>query len=137
MDSRVDEALIRRLPLPLARLYRLAHQARTPVDQHAFAVYLWEAILRLLGSVAVVEYLARGEPAPEVKRELTNHLARPKLEHRLYFIRLLLPLLAEHDPHFAAVQAFLLGESERLWPGRRRWWKRSARRKAGPHRKSE
>jgi serine/threonine protein kinase len=61
MISGPDEALVLKLPLPLARLYRLAHGARTPLEQHAYAFYLWEASLKLLGSVAVVEHLRRSE----------------------------------------------------------------------------
>ena len=49
-----DEDLLRRLPLPLARLYRRAHNAKTPLERHLTAFYLWEAALKLLGCVAVV-----------------------------------------------------------------------------------
>ena len=51
-----DEDLIRRLPLPLARLYRRAHNAKTPLAQHLTAFYLWEAALKLFGSLAIVSY---------------------------------------------------------------------------------
>jgi hypothetical protein len=108
MDFRTDEALVRRLPLPLAQLFRHASRARTPLEQHACAVYLWEAALKLLGSVSVTEYLARGEPDAVVKERLTR-LARPSLRRWLEFILRLVPLLAEHDPPFASVQEVLGG----------------------------
>ena len=54
-----DEDLIRRLPLPLAKLYRRAHNAKTPLDRHQAAYYLWEASLKLLGSVAIIAYAER------------------------------------------------------------------------------
>ena len=54
-----DEELIRRLPLPLAQLYRRAHNAKTPLERHLTAFYLWEASLKLLASVAVVEYASQ------------------------------------------------------------------------------
>jgi hypothetical protein len=108
MDSRVDEALIGRLPLPLARLCRLAYLARTPLERHAYAVYLWEAALQLLGSVAVIEYLARGEPDASVQEQLAQ-LARPSLGRWANPILQLIPLLAEGDPHFGSIHRLLHG----------------------------
>ena len=45
-----DETLVQRLPLPLAQLYRRAHNAKSPLERHHAAYYLWEAALKLLGS---------------------------------------------------------------------------------------
>ena len=47
-ELHVDEDLLRRLPLPLAQLYRRAHNAKSPQDRHQSAFYLWEAALKLL-----------------------------------------------------------------------------------------
>jgi hypothetical protein len=55
----VDETLVQRLPLPLAKLVRRAQNAKTPLDRHQAAYYLWEASLKLLASVAVVEVPSR------------------------------------------------------------------------------
>jgi hypothetical protein len=52
-DPAPDEALLQRLPLPLAQLYRRAHNTKTPLDRHRAAYYLCEATLKLLGSAAV------------------------------------------------------------------------------------
>jgi hypothetical protein len=41
----VSAQLLRRLPLPLAQLYRLAHNAKTPRDRLDTAYLLWEATL--------------------------------------------------------------------------------------------
>ena len=56
-----DEEFIARLPLPLAQLYRRARNGKTPLDRHLTAYYLWEASLKLLGSVAIVAYAERGD----------------------------------------------------------------------------
>ena len=73
-----DEELIHRLPLPLAQLYRRAHNAKTPLERHLTAFYLWEAGLKLLSSVAIVEYAERGAPDPKLTERLQG-LARPAL----------------------------------------------------------
>ena len=55
-------------PLAAAQLYRRAHNAKTPLDRHNAAYCLWEAALKLLGSVAIVAYAERGATAPELAR---------------------------------------------------------------------
>jgi hypothetical protein len=100
----LDESLIQHLPLPLAQLYRRAHNAKTPQDRHIAAFYAWEASLKLLGSVAVVEYGRLGHPDPRMAERLKN-LARPALGHWWELVRILVPLLAQHEvAGFAAVQ---------------------------------
>jgi serine/threonine protein kinase len=106
-----DEALLRQLPLPLARLYRQAHNAKTALDRHQAAYYLWEAGLKLLSSTTVVNYSELPEHDPKLADRLTN-LARPALGHWWEFVRLLVPVLAEHgDTHFTVVRDLLLGRS--------------------------
>ncbi len=89
-----DESLVRRLPLPLAQLYRRAHNAKGARDCHDTAYCLWEVALKLLGVTAVVAYAERGAPTPELTERLRN-LARPALGHWWEFVRLLLPALAD------------------------------------------
>src|SRR5437016_4625794 len=89
-----DEGLARRLPLPLAQLYSRAHNAKAALERHLAAYYLWEAALKLLGSVAVAEYARLGSPDPQVAQCLQN-LARPSLGHWWDFVRRLLPVLAD------------------------------------------
>ena len=60
IEATFDDDLVRRLPLPLAQLYRRAHNAKTPLDRHNAAYCLWEAALKLLGSAAIVAYAERG-----------------------------------------------------------------------------
>jgi serine/threonine protein kinase len=109
MNTAVDETLLRRLPLPLARLYRLACGARTPLEQHTHAFYLWEAALKLLGSVAVVECLAGPGPDDMARKRLAR-LPRPALGDWWDLICQLVPRLAGcGDPSFAAVGDLLLG----------------------------
>ena len=104
-----DEDLARRLPLPLAQLYRRAHNAKTPLDRHNAAYCLWEAALKLLGSVAIVAHAERGAVAPELAERLQN-LARPALGHWWEFVRLLVPPLAEAgDEGFRQVRELVLG----------------------------
>ena len=75
-----DEELARRLPLPLAQLYRRAHNAKSPSDQHNAAYYLWEAALKLIGSVAITAYAEIGRPDPKLNEKLKS-LARPTIGH--------------------------------------------------------
>ncbi len=106
-----NEELMRRLPLPLAQLYRRAHNAKTPEERHHAAYYLWEAALKLLGAVAVVEYAQAGDQDPELAERLQN-LARPCVGHWWEFVRRLVPVLADRgDQGFAPVRDLLLGRS--------------------------
>ena len=108
-ETSFDDDLARRLPLPLAQLYRRAHNAKTDRDRHDTAYCLWEASLKLLGSAAIVAYAERGEPAPELREKLEN-LARPALGHWWEFVRLLVPPLAEAgDDGFRSVRDLVLG----------------------------
>lgn len=43
-------------PLPLAQPQRRTWNAKTALERHQSAYHLWEASLRLLGSVAVARY---------------------------------------------------------------------------------
>jgi len=94
-----DDDLVRRLPLPLAQLYRRAHNAKTALERHLTAYCLWEASLKLLGSAAIVAYADQGQHDPEITERLRN-LARPALGHWREFVRLLLPKLAVEDSGF-------------------------------------
>ena len=40
-----DEELVQWLPMPLAQLYRRAHNAKTALERHNTAFFLWEASL--------------------------------------------------------------------------------------------
>jgi serine/threonine protein kinase/tetratricopeptide (TPR) repeat protein len=107
----LDEELLGRLPLPLAQLYRRAHNAKTPQERHHTAYYLWEASLKLLASVAIVEYAELGDANAELAERLHN-LARPALGHWWEFVRRLLPVLADRgDPGFGPVRELVLGRS--------------------------
>jgi serine/threonine protein kinase len=106
-----DEDLVRRLPLPLAQLYRRAHNAKTPLERHLTAFYLWEAALKLLAATAIVEYAERGSHDPQLDERLTN-LARPSLGHWWEFVRRLVPVLADHgDEGFGKVRDLVLGRT--------------------------
>ncbi|MBC7820784.1 MAG: serine/threonine protein kinase, partial [Planctomycetaceae bacterium] len=108
---KIDEALLKRLPLPLAKLYRRAHFGKSPADRHLDAYYLCEATLKLLGCVAVVEYADAAEQRPEVIETLRK-LARPSLGHWWQFVRELLPPLADAgDEGFRSLQDLMLGGS--------------------------
>ncbi len=104
------DALQRRLPVPLAQLHRRARNAKTALERHLAAHYLWEAALKLLASVAVIEYARRGPAAPDVAEPLKS-LARPSLGHWWKFVRLLVPALADAgDPAFVRLRDGLLGK---------------------------
>jgi serine/threonine protein kinase len=111
MPVAIDEQLLRRLPLPLAQLYRRAHNSRTAIERHQAAYYLWEAGLKLLGSVALVDFAGRHSPAPELAERLQS-LARPSMGHWWEFARRLVPILADGgDVGFIGVRDLLLGRA--------------------------
>src|SRR5579884_1900414 len=108
-DFAPDEALLQRLPLPLAQLYRRAHNAKTTLERHQAAYYLSEAALKLVGCTALVEYAERGPHDPKLAERLQN-LARPSLGHWWEFVRLLVPVLADAgDSAFGKIRELLLG----------------------------
>jgi serine/threonine protein kinase len=110
-DHPLDETLLHRLPLPLAQLCRRAHNAKTPLERHLTAFSLFEAALKLLGSVAVVTYARRGQADPELT-ECLHNLARPSLGHWWEFVRRLVPVLADAgDAPFGSVRELLLGRT--------------------------
>jgi hypothetical protein len=106
-----DEGLIQRLPLPLAQLYRRAHNAKTALERHLTAFYLWETSLKLLGAVCVAEYARLDQHEPELQECLKN-LARPALGHWWEFVRRLVPTLAQRGvAGFEPLRDLLLGRS--------------------------
>jgi len=108
-DLLLDDDLVRRLPLPLAQLYRRAHNAKSALERHQTAFYLWEASLKLLGSVCVVQYAAREEHDPKLAECLQN-LARPGLGQVWEIVRRVLPVLAEAAvPGFGPLHELLMG----------------------------
>jgi YD repeat-containing protein len=110
-EYRLDEELARRLPLPLAQLYRRAHNAHGAHNRHQAAYFLWEAALKLLGSTALAEYAALGRTDPALADRLGN-LSRPAVGHWWEFVRLLVPVLAGAAvPGYLAVREQLLGGS--------------------------
>src|SRR5579871_4423205 len=111
-----DEGLVQRLPLPLAQLYRRAHNAKRPLERHLAAFYFWEASLKLLASVAIVEYAQHGESDAQIALRLQN-LARPTLGKWWEFVRILVPVLAEQGlVGFQQIRELLLGRSRDDFP---------------------
>ncbi len=103
------ETEVSRWPLPLAQLYRRAQNAKTPLERHLAGFYLWEASLKLLASVAVVNYARREERDPSLT-ECLQHLVRPSLGHWWEILRRLTPVLAdERVPGFEELRELLLG----------------------------
>ena len=110
-DPAIDESLIRRLPLPLARLYRRVRNGKTVADRHHTAYFLWEAALKLLGSAAVVAYAERPAHDPDLADALAR-LARPALGDWWALARRLVPILADDgDSGFLAIRDLLLGKT--------------------------
>lgn len=95
------------LPLPISQLMRRASNAKTPLERHLGAFYLFEATVKLLASTAIVEYAATGDRDEHITSRLKS-LARPSLGHWWEFTRLLVPVLAKRgDSGFAAVNELL------------------------------
>ncbi len=110
-DHASDEDLARQLPLPLAQLRRRALNAKTALERHQTAYYLWEAALKLLSSTAVAAFAERGLREPELAERLKN-LARPALGHWWELARKLLPVLAEGgDGSLLAARELVLGRA--------------------------
>jgi serine/threonine protein kinase len=103
LDS--SEELIRRLPLPLAKLYRHATNAKSSLERHQAAYFLFEAGLKLLAVSAVASYAALRTDDPQISKQLES-LSRPSLGEWRKYVRLLVPLLAA-DPGFAAIKQLL------------------------------
>src|SRR5438105_1613197 len=107
----VDEQLLQRLPLPLAQLCRRSQNAKTPLDRHLAAYYLWESGLKLLAATAVVEYAELNDHDPELTEKL-QILARPSVGHWWEFVRRLVPVLADKgDKGFGTVRELVLGRA--------------------------
>ena len=111
-ETTLDDAVLHQLPLPLAQLYRRAHNAHNPTEAHQAAFYAFEVALKLLGATAVVEYAERTDPDPAITSRL-EALARPALGHWWEFARLLLPVLATADTGFATLAGFVLSDTRR------------------------
>ena len=100
-----DEELVGRLPLPLAQIYRRAHHAKMALERHQTAYYLWEAALKLLASVAMVE-------AAELENGDSRHSpppappAWPGVADWWEMVGELVSRLAESDPEFQSLQDF-------------------------------
>ncbi len=104
-----DERLVQSLPLPLARMYRRASNAKTALERHHAAYYLWEAGLKLTTSVAIAEYAAFGQHDTDIDVTLQN-LARPSTGHWWQMLRTLLPWLSQRgDQACGRTEQFLLG----------------------------
>jgi hypothetical protein len=113
---RFDDDLARRFPLPLARLYRRAHNEKKPLDRHLMALNLWEVALKMLGSTAAVVYTERGQPTPEASAAL-ERLARPTLGDWWSLVRVLVELLADSgDAGFSAARKLILGPARNDLP---------------------
>lgn len=104
----VDEDLLRSLPLPLAQIYLRACNAKTAVERHNAAFYLWECALKLLVSVSLAECASRKRLGPEVRERLAI-LDHPSLGQWWELVRLLVPIVAEDDPAFRQIRDLVLG----------------------------
>src|SRR5271157_1883840 len=104
-----DEELLRRLPLPLAQLYRRARNGKTPVDRHHNAYYLAEATLKLAASVRIGVALSAGLDSQSPLARSLEQVCLPSVGHWVGFLRessdylqarpdaALLPLASAHE----------------------------------------
>ena len=107
----VEESLVQKLPLPLAKLYVRASNSKNPLDRHQTAYCVWEATLRLIASGAVATYAERPEPDPDLEEALRK-LARPSLGDWWSLTRRLVPILADSgDAGYAELRERLLGRA--------------------------
>jgi hypothetical protein len=106
-----DDALALRLPLPLAQLYRRAHNASSGQDRHHAAYYLWEAALKLLGSAAVACYLDSGRTPDANLAALLGKLTKPQIGNWWNIARSLTTEMADCDPGLATLRDLLPGKA--------------------------
>lgn len=111
----VNEELLGSLPLPLAQIYLRTGNAKTTIERHNAAYYLWEGALKLLVSVALAECASRRVINSEVRERLAI-LDRPSAGHWWELLRLLVPILAEDDPPFRQVRDLVLGRGREDMP---------------------
>ena len=76
----LDDQFLQKLLLPLAQLCRRCQNAKTALERHLSAYYLWEGALKTLGAAAVVEYAELHEHDPKLT-DLLKSLARPSAGH--------------------------------------------------------
>jgi WD40 repeat protein/serine/threonine protein kinase len=87
-----------RLPLPLAQLYRRAHNAKDPRSRHDNVYYLFEALIKLAAIPAIAAYLSElkhgAKRVPKLDRLLAQ-LALPSLGQWLSILRELAKFFGE------------------------------------------
>ena len=126
-----DERLVQSFPLPLARMYRRASNAKTPLERHQAAYYLWEAGLKLLASVGIAEYAAAGHHDADIDLALQN-LARPSTGHWWQLTRLFIPSLGQRgDQAFARIEQLCSADPIAIYRVPRGWMPRYERRWTG------
>ncbi|MBL8850666.1 MAG: serine/threonine protein kinase, partial [Planctomycetaceae bacterium] len=103
----VAEETARRLPMPLAQLFRRSANCKTVIDAHLTAFSLAEASIKLLSASAIVHFAEQPTHDPALV-ECLRKLARPSLGHWWEFARRLIPSLAERHAAFAHVRSMLL-----------------------------
>ena len=82
MNAEFQREFLVRLPLPIAQLYRRAHNAKDARARHDNTFYLFEALIKLAATPAVAAYLdevERGSPRVPVLDRLLVCLASPSL----------------------------------------------------------
>jgi len=109
-DYQIKDEVLAKLPLPLALLLRRASNAKTPLERHHAAYYLWEATLKLLGSISIVHYV-EGELQQDDINKCLQTLARPSIGHWWEYSRRLLPILAKDSEDFVQINSKLLGKA--------------------------
>lgn len=114
-----DPSLVQTLPLPLAELYRAAHNADSAFKRHLIAYSLWEAALKLMTIGGIADYATVAEGDPQFAASLRDKLRKPSIGKWWELCRASLRRLAQHK-HEAYVD-YLELESQLLGPGKRPW----------------
>jgi serine/threonine protein kinase len=113
---RIDDGLVSRLPLPLAQLCLRAQDAKTPAEQLLNSFYLWEATLRLVGSVVLLEFAGRDEPLPTIAKQIAP-FAQPTLANCWNWVSQLVPWVPESEAaRFRPLRQAFFGPPTADWP---------------------
>ncbi len=105
----LNEELCKRLPLPLAQLYERAHSAKSEMERHHIAYYLWEAGIKLMASAVVLRY-AMQSPQQQEHAVLLQRLVKPQTSHWCEILRALLPITARGDAFLNRNHKMLAGK---------------------------
>jgi hypothetical protein len=84
MQASFQQHYLSDLPLPLAKLYSLAHNGKDVTTRHLHSFYLFEALIKLLATLLIMAYARERRQGAEGDQRINRQplqLALPSLGH--------------------------------------------------------